>query len=76
MLTSLTKYDGTRTRHLRAREFHQISGRAGRAGFDTAGLVVVQAPEHVIENERALAKVGDDPASGARYDARRPPRAS
>ena len=48
-------------RTLRAREFHQIAGRAGRAGFDTAGFVVAQAPEHVIENEKALAKAGDDP---------------
>ena len=61
LMTSLTKYDGTRVRHLKAREFHQIAGRAGRAGFDVAGTVVVQAPEHVIDNERALAKVGDDP---------------
>src|SRR6185369_6861339 len=53
VLTALSKYDGVRTRHLKAREFHQIAGRAGRAGYDTAGLVVVQAPEHVIENEKA-----------------------
>ncbi len=61
LLTGLTKFDGTRTRHLKAREFHQIAGRAGRAGYDTAGYVEVQAPEHEIENERALAKAGDDP---------------
>ena len=61
LVTSLTKFDGQRTRLLSAREFHQIAGRAGRAGFDTAGTAVVQAPEHVIENERALAKAGDDP---------------
>ncbi|MDI5966264.1 DUF3516 domain-containing protein [Streptomyces sp. SL13] len=61
LFTALAKYDGTRVRVLRAREFHQIAGRAGRAGFDTAGLVVAQAPEHVIENEKALAKAGDDP---------------
>jgi len=61
LFTQLSKYDGVRTRHLKAREFHQIAGRAGRAGYDVAGTVVVQAPEHVIENERALAKVGDDP---------------
>ncbi|MET9293972.1 DUF3516 domain-containing protein [Streptomyces sp. NPDC003077] len=61
LFTALTKYDGTRVRTLRAREFHQIAGRAGRAGFDTAGFVVAQAPEHVIENEKALAKAGDDP---------------
>ncbi|SFD80205.1 Superfamily II RNA helicase [Actinopolyspora alba] len=61
LLTGLTKFDGSRTRHLKAREFHQVAGRAGRAGYDTDGYVVVQAPEHVIENERALAKAGDDP---------------
>ncbi|WP_129337467.1 DEAD/DEAH box helicase [Cellulomonas endophytica] len=61
VLTSLVKYDGQRMRHLSAREFHQIAGRAGRAGFDTLGEVVVMAPEHVIENRRALAKAGDDP---------------
>jgi superfamily II RNA helicase len=61
LLTALSKYDGTRARLLQAREFHQIAGRAGRAGFDTAGSVVVQAPEHVVENERTLAKAGDDP---------------
>ncbi|RLU89110.1 DEAD/DEAH box helicase [Streptomyces griseocarneus] len=61
LFTALTKYDGQRVRTLRAREFHQIAGRAGRAGFDTAGFVVAQAPDHVVENERALAKAGDDP---------------
>lgn len=61
LFTALAKYDGTRVRVLRAREFHQIAGRAGRAGFDTSGLVVAQAPEHVVENEKALAKAGDDP---------------
>ncbi|GAB2621961.1 DEAD/DEAH box helicase [Streptomyces capparidis] len=61
LFTALSKYDGSRVRLLRAREFHQIAGRAGRAGFDTSGLVVAQAPEHVVENEKALAKAGDDP---------------
>ena len=56
LFTGLAKYDGHRQRILRTREFLQIAGRAGRAGFDTAGYVVVQAPEHVIENERAKAK--------------------
>ncbi|WP_210481503.1 RNA helicase [Naasia sp. SYSU D00948] len=61
LLTALTKYDGTRMRHLTAREFHQIAGRAGRAGYDTAGTVQVQAPEHEIENAKAIEKAGDDP---------------
>ncbi len=60
VFTSLTKYDGERTRHLTAREFHQIAGRAGRAGFDTVGEVIVQAPDHVIENAKSLARAGDD----------------
>ncbi|SEC11309.1 Superfamily II RNA helicase [Paramicrobacterium humi] len=61
LLTALTKFDGTRMRQLNAREFHQIAGRAGRAGFDTAGTVVVQAPEHETLNLKALEKAGDDP---------------
>jgi superfamily II RNA helicase len=61
LFTALSKYDGSRVRRLRAREFHQIAGRAGRAGFDVVGYVVAQAPEHVVENEKALAKAGDDP---------------
>ena len=60
LVTSLSKYDGTRVRHLSAREFHQVAGRAGRAGFDTAGTVVVQAPDHDVENERLRRKAGDD----------------
>jgi superfamily II RNA helicase len=73
LFTALSKYDGSRTRLLMAREFHQIAGRAGRAGFDTMGRVVVQAPEHVIENERALAKAGDDPRKRRKVVRRKPP---
>lgn len=61
LLTALTKFDGTRMRQLNAREFHQIAGRAGRAGYDTAGTVVAQAPEHETENIAAVKKAGDDP---------------
>jgi superfamily II RNA helicase len=73
LFTGLSKYDGTRTRLLQAREFHQIAGRAGRAGFDTTGYVVAQAPEHVIENEKALAKAGDDPKKRRKVVRKRPP---
>jgi superfamily II RNA helicase len=61
VFSALSKYDGVRTRLLQAREFHQIAGRAGRAGYDTAGTVVVQAPEHEVENLKQFAKVADDP---------------
>ena len=61
VFSALSKYDGTRTRLLNAREFHQIAGRAGRAGYDTAGTVVVQAPDHEVENLKQFAKVADDP---------------
>ncbi|OKL49366.1 DEAD/DEAH box helicase [Boudabousia marimammalium] len=60
VMTALTKFDGSAERHLSAREFHQIAGRAGRAGFDTIGYVEVQAPPHVIENAKALAKAQGD----------------
>jgi len=73
LFTALSKYDGSKTRLLMAREFHQIAGRAGRAGFDTMGRVVVQAPEHVIENEKALAKAGDDPKKRRKVVRRKPP---
>ena len=62
LITALSKYDGTRMRQLSAREFHQIAGRAGRAGFDPHGNVVVMAPEWEIENAVALAKAEGDAA--------------
>ncbi|MBV9450940.1 MAG: DUF3516 domain-containing protein [Streptosporangiaceae bacterium] len=73
LFTGLSKFDGSRVRLLQAREFHQIAGRAGRAGFDTMGYVVAQAPEHVIENERALAKAGDDPKKRRKVVRKKPP---
>ncbi|HVE86327.1 MAG TPA: DUF3516 domain-containing protein, partial [Myxococcales bacterium] len=50
LFTQLCKFDGEKSAILSVREFHQIAGRAGRKGFDDRGTVVVQAPEHVIEN--------------------------
>src|SRR3546814_20664461 len=61
LLTALSKYAGTRTRHLTAREFHQIAGRAGRPGHATAGLVVVQAAEQHVESEQTAGTAGDAP---------------
>jgi hypothetical protein len=72
LLTRLVKFDGHRERLLKAREFHQIAGRAGRAGYDTVGEVVVQAPDHVIENHRRLLKAGDDPVKVKRVQKVKP----
>jgi superfamily II RNA helicase len=73
LFTALSKYDGKTNRLLQAREFHQIAGRAGRTGYDTTGYVVVQAPEHVVETEKALAKAGDDPKKRRKVVRRKPP---
>ena len=73
LLTALAKYDGRKQRRLRAREFHQIAGRAGRAGFDTEGLVIAQAPEHDIENARAMAKAAGDPKKQRKVKKKNPP---
>ena len=74
VFTQLSKYDGTSSRLLTAREFHQIAGRAGRAGHDTEGSVVVQAPDHDVENERALSKAGDDPTKRRKVVRAKPPK--
>ena len=59
LFTKLCKFDGEKTAILSVRDFQQISGRAGRKGFDDEGSVVAQAPEHVIENLRLEAKAGE-----------------
>jgi len=69
VFTRLCKFDGQKTAHVSAREFHQIAGRAGRKGFDDRGFVVVQAPEHVIENLR----LGEKARDGKKVVKRKPP---
>ena len=73
VLTALSKFDGRRMRHLNAREFHQIVGRAGRAGFDTEGHVIAEATEYDIENARALRKAGGDPKKARKIKTKKPP---
>jgi len=73
LLTKLCKFDGEKTGILSVRDFQQIGGRAGRKGFDDQGSVVVQAPEHVIENLRLEAKAGADPVKKRRIVKKKPP---
>ena len=70
LFTKLCKYDGVKTGILSARDFHQISGRAGRKGYDDIGWVLAQAPEHVIENAKLALKAA---AGGRKYVKRLPP---
>ncbi|SES80778.1 Superfamily II RNA helicase [Olsenella sp. KH3B4] len=73
LLTQLTKFDGKHMRRLNAREFHQIAGRAGRAGFDTEGRVIAEATEYDIERAKALAKAGGDPKRARKIKVKTPP---
>ncbi len=61
IFTQLWKYDGVKSAILAVRDFRQISGRAGRRGFDDCGFVIAQAPDHVIENKRAEEKAAGNP---------------
>lgn len=74
LLTALTKFDGQRVRVFSSREFHQIAGRAGRAGFDPDGHVWAQAPDHVIDNAKAMARAGDDPKARRKATKSSPPK--
>lgn len=73
LFTQLCKYGGSKTGILTARDFHQISGRAGRKGFDDVGYVVALAPEHVIENKKLEAKAAADPKKKKKLVKRKAP---
>jgi superfamily II RNA helicase len=73
VLTRLTKYSGDKVATLTARDFHQITGRAGRKGFDDIGFVVAQAPEHVVENAKIDAKAAANPAKAKKLVRKKPP---
>jgi len=73
LFTQLCKYDGSKTKLLSVREFLQIAGRAGRRGFDDRGTVVVQAPEHVVENLALKRKAEGDPKKQRKLHLKKPP---
>ena len=49
-------------------------GGQDAAGYDSSGLVAVQAPEHVVENEQALQKVAGDPRRARKLVRSKPPK--
>jgi len=73
LFTALTKFDGRKVGHLAVRDFRQIAGRAGRRGFDTEGLVVAMAPEHIIENRRLEKWAGSDSGKKKKMVRKSPP---
>jgi superfamily II RNA helicase len=73
VFTQLSKYDGHKSAILTVRDFRQIAGRAGRKGFDDRGYVIVQAPEHMVENKRAEEKAVGDAKKQRKLVKRRPP---
>ncbi|MES2963654.1 MAG: DUF3516 domain-containing protein, partial [Bdellovibrionota bacterium] len=73
LFTQLCKYDGEKTGILSVRDFHQISGRAGRKGFDDKGFVAAQAPVHVIENLKMEEKAKTDPKKAKKMVRSKPP---
>jgi len=73
VLSRLYKFNGEKTAIITAREFHQISGRAGRKGFDDLGRVVVQAPEWTIENKKRERKLAKNPHLSKKIVKKKPP---
>jgi superfamily II DNA helicase RecQ len=73
LFTQLCKYDGENTTVLSVRDFQQIAGRAGRRGFDTLGSVVVQAPEHEIENKVLKQRAEGNPKKQKKLHLKRAP---
>ena len=73
LFSQLCKFDGHGTAILTVRDFQQIAGRAGRKGFDDEGFVWCQAPEHHVENLKALEKAAEDPKKRRKVQRKKPP---
>ena len=57
---SLEKFDGVGFRYLKAREYHQMSGRAGRRGIDPIGHAYSQIVPAYADSEEIRSVVADE----------------
>ncbi len=73
LFSKLCKFDGEKTGILKVRDFKQISGRAGRKGFDEQGWVVVQAPVYAVENKKLDEKAASGQKKKGKIVKKKPP---
>ncbi|PVU85697.1 hypothetical protein BB561_006912 [Smittium simulii] len=57
VFTMLKKSDGVEFRHLNSGEYTQMSGRAGRRGIDTSGVVIIASEPNQLKDSASLNKM-------------------
>ena len=57
---SLEKYDGVNFRYLKAREYHQMAGRAGRRGIDSVGYVYARVNPRFADVDQVQRIISDE----------------
>jgi len=60
VFNSISKYDGVQFRYLKAREYHQMAGRAGRRGIDSKGFVYMSVSTEFDEYKEVRKVISGD----------------